>query len=224
MSGFHTHAFVGAVGGLTLVTVLEANRPDLLPGGIDALSAMMGIPAGAGGAAVIAASACLALLPDIDEPNSFVSQRAREVMTLAGSALGLALGFMASGPAWLPLAAGAMGGIAGLLAAWALLKGIRAAAGGHRRFTHSFVLAGLLAALAWALAHAGVGLGWLVPAAVAWGIVLHDIADVVTPAGVPLFWPVSSVTVRVLPRPWCTYGEALIVLVASVVGWVVLHG
>lgn len=223
MSGFQTHAFVGAVGGLSLVTLLEATRPDLLPERIGALSPIIGIPGGAGGAAVIAASAFLALVPDIDEPNSFVAQRAREVMTLAGVALGVALGVFAGGPAWLPLAAGAFGGVVGLLAAWGLLKGIRAAAGGHRRLTHSFVLAGLLAALAWALASSGLGLVWLVPAAFAWGIVLHDVADAVTPAGLPLFWPFSSYTVRVLPRPLCHYGEALIFLAAGVVGWVLLN-
>lgn len=222
MSGFHTHAVVGAVGGLSLVTLVEATRPDLLPERIGLVAPIIGVPGGAGGAAVIAASAVLALVPDIDEPQSFVAQRVREVLTLAGVALGVAVGVLAGGPVWLPLAASAVGGVVGLVAGWGLLKGIRAAAGGHRRFTHSLVLAGLLAALAWALAAAGLGLVWLVPAAFAWGIVLHDIADVVTPAGLPLFWPFSSYTVRVLPKPLCNYGEALIVLTAGVVGWVLL--
>jgi membrane-bound metal-dependent hydrolase YbcI (DUF457 family) len=222
MSGFQTHAFVGAVGGLGLVTVLEALRPDLLPERIGPLAPIIGVPGGSGGAVVVAASALLALVPDIDEPNSYVSQRAREVLTLAGIALGGVLGSVAGGPAWLLLVAGAVGGVAGHLAAWVLLKSIRAAAGGHRRFTHSLVLAGLLAALAWALAAGGAGLVWLVPAALTWGIVLHDLADVVTPAGVPLLWPLSSTTVRVLPDPLCRYGEALIALVAGAVGWTLL--
>jgi membrane-bound metal-dependent hydrolase YbcI (DUF457 family) len=223
MSGFQTHAFVGAIGGLSLVTLLEATRPDLLPERIGFLMPLVGVPGGAGGAVVIAASAFLALIPDIDEPNSFVSQRAREVMTVAGVALGVILGTLASGPVWLPLAAGTVGGVAGLLVARGLLKAIRSAAGGHRRFTHSFVLAALLAALAWALASFGLGLIWLVPAALAWGIVTHCAADVVTPSGVPLLFPLSNKSVRVLPNHLCNYGETLIFLGAGVVGWLLLQ-
>jgi len=222
MSGFQTHALVGAVGGLGLVTLLEATRPDLLPERIGALAPIVGVPGGAGGVALIAASALLALTPDIDEPKSFVAQRVREVFTLVGMALGVALGVFANGPAWLPLAGGTVGAIVGLLAGWGLLKGIRAAAGGHRRFTHSFVLAGGLAALAVALWWAGAGLVWLLPAAFAWGILLHDLADLVTPAGLPLFHPVSAYTVRVLPEPLCRVGEPLIGLAALGTGWLLL--
>lgn len=223
MSSFQTHAFVGAVGGLSLVTLLEATHPDVLPERIGVLTPIVGVPGGAGGAALIVASALLALVPDIDEPHSFVAQRVREVLVLVGSALGLALGVLARGPVWLPLAAGVVGAVAGLLAGWGLLKAIRAAAGGHRRFTHSLVLAGLLALVGWALAMAGVGLVWLVPAAFAWGIVLHDVADMVTPAGLPLFHPISSWNVRVLPKPLCNHGEALIVVAAAVIGWLLLR-
>lgn len=222
MSGFQTHAFVGAVGGLSLVRLVEATRPELLPERIGVLAPIVGVPGGAGGAAVIVASAFLALVPDIDEPHSFVAQRVREVLTLAGVALGVALSTLAAGPGWLPPAAGAVGGAVGLLAGWGLLKGIRAAAGGHRRLTHSFVLAGLLALLAWGLASSGLGLVWLVPAAFAWGIVTHCAADVVTPAGVPLLFPLSSASIRVLPAPLCRYGEALITLAAGLVGWLLL--
>lgn len=223
MSGFQTHAFVGAVGGLSLVTLLEATRPELLPERIGLVAPIVGVPGGAGGAAVIAASAFLALIPDIDEPNSFVAQRVREVLTLAGVVLGMAVGVLTGGPVWLPLAAGAVGGAVGLVAGWGLLKGIRAAAVGHRRLTHSFLLAGILATLAWALALSGLGLVWLVPAALAWGIITHCAADVVTPAGVPLLFPISSASIRVLPKPLCNYGEALIFLAAGVVGWLLLN-
>jgi membrane-bound metal-dependent hydrolase YbcI (DUF457 family) len=224
MSGFQTHALVGAVGGLGLVTVVEATHPALLPTQVFGIPALLGVPGGAAGAALIIASAFLALVPDIDEPHSFVAQRVREVLLLVGLALGLALGVLAHGPAWLPLAGGAVGGVLGLLAGWGLLRGIRAAAGGHRRFTHSFVLAGGLALLAAGLWRTGAGLVWLVPAAVAWGIVLHDLADLTTPAGVPLFHPLSGFTVRLLPEPLCRYGEPLTVLVALVVGGLLLRG
>lgn len=223
MSGFQTHAFVGAISGLSLVSLVEATRPELLPERIGVLAPIVGVPGGAGGAVVIVASAFLALVPDIDEPHSFVAQRVREVLTLAGVALGVALGALAGGPVWLPLAAGAVGGAVGLLAGWGLLKGIRAAAGGHRRLTHSFVLAGLLALLAWGLASSGMGLVWLIPAAFAWGIVTHCAADVVTPAGVPLLFPISNATIRVLPEPVCRYGEALIFIAAAVIAWLLLH-
>lgn len=224
MSGFQTHALVGGVGGLGLVTFLERTHAALLPqiGGDSA--ALLGIPGGVSGAAVIVASAFLALVPDIDEPHSFVAQRVREVLLLVGLALGIALGILAHGPLWLPLAAGAVGGAAGLLSGTWLLKGIRAAAGGHRRFTHSLVLAGGLALLAGGLGRTGEGLVWLVPAAFAWGIVLHDLGDLVTPAGLPLLFPFSNISIRVLPAPLCRYGESLMVVAALAVGWLLLRG
>lgn len=224
MSGFQTHALVGGVGGLGLVTFLEAAYPAVLPERIGVISSVVGIPGGVGGAAVIVASAFLALIPDIDEPHSFVARRVREVLLLAGLALGIALGILAHGPLWLPLVAGAVGGGVGLLAGKWLLKAIRAAAGGHRRFTHSLVLAGGLALLAAGLWRFAPGVGWLIPAAVAWGIVLHDLADLVTPQGLPLFFPVSDASIRILPQPICRYGEPLIAVAALVVGWLLLRG
>ncbi|NNJ12223.1 hypothetical protein EKD04_017985 [Chloroflexales bacterium ZM16-3] len=223
MSGFQTHALVGGVGGLGLVTYLERTHAALLPQ-LGGSAALLGIPGGVGGAAVIAASAFLALVPDIDEPQSFVAQRVRAVLLLVGLALGIALGILAHGPVWLPLAAGAVGGAAGLLAGRWLLKGIRAAAGGHRRFTHSLVLAGMLALLAGGLWRTGMGIGWLIPAAFAWGIVLHDLADLVTPAGLPLLFPLSDASIRVLPEPICRYGEPLIAVAALAAGWLLLRG
>lgn len=223
MSGFQTHALVGGVGGLGLVTLVEATRPELLPERVWVIGPVLGVPGGGAGVAVIAASAFLALAPDIDEPHSFVAQRVREVLLLAGLALGLALGCFIGGPAWVPLAGGVAGAVLGIVAGWGVLKSIRAAAGGHRRFTHSLVLAGLLAALGGALAWAGVGFLWLIPAAFAWGILLHDIGDLVTPMGLPLAFPFSDRSIRILPEPLCRYGEPLIFLAALAVGWLLLN-
>lgn len=222
MSGFQTHAFVGAVSGLVLVTALNQFQPGLIPAQVGGVPALPWLPGGSGGTAVIVASAALALLPDIDEPNSFVARRVRAVLPLALGLLGLGLGILVGTPLWLPLALGLLGALIGVGLAPLLLKTIRTAAGGHRRFTHSFVLAGLFLALAGGLFSVGADLLWLVPAALAWGIVTHVLADVVTPAGVPLLYPFSDASVRVLPEPICRAGESLVWLAALAVAWVIL--
>ncbi|MBX0331128.1 metal-dependent hydrolase [Oscillochloris sp. ZM17-4] len=222
MSGFHTHALIGAVGGLGLARLIAATRPELLPERVLGLAAPSAWPISAGGVAVILASALLALIPDIDEPHSFVAQRVREVLTATGMALGAVLGMVAGGPAWLPLAGGVAGVLLGLLAGWALLRGIRAAAGGHRHLTHSLVFAGALLALGGLLWTASAPTLALAPAAIAWGVLLHDLADVVTPSGVPLLYPLSERRVRVLPAALAPFGEPLIAAAAMCAAWAMI--
>jgi membrane-bound metal-dependent hydrolase YbcI (DUF457 family) len=65
----------------------------------------------------------------------------------------------------------------------------------------------------------------LVAAALAWGQLLHLIGDIVTVSGVPLFWPLSSMAVCVLPKGVAAYGELLIGGVALIFGyWVLATG
>jgi membrane-bound metal-dependent hydrolase YbcI (DUF457 family) len=119
---------------------------------------------------------------------------------------------------WLPVVGALLGAGVGSLVGYGLLRLIRTAAGGHRRFTHSLVLAAALALLAGGLFVTVPGAIWVVPVALAWGIALHVIGDVVTPAGVPLAYPLSSATVRVLPEPLCRMGEPIIGLAALALG------
>lgn len=176
MSSFGTHALIGAVGGLALARGLEMTGHTLpIQAQADALAP------GAGTLALVGISAFVALVPDIDEPNSWIGQRVVRVGALAGLVLGGMLGLSAAGLIGAALAAGIGAVIGGFLASL-LLRGIRTAAGGHRRLTHSFILAGVFAAIAAALVHAGLPVWAQLPAALAWGIVLHDLG---LPAGRP---------------------------------------
>ena len=268
VSGYFTHATVGATCGLALATVLEHVWPERLrvlsaalpfPMHLDPL-----VPGGAAGAILVVASGWLALLSDIDEPNSFIARRARGVLTIAGMVVGALIAWLltaqwlrrtggappalsgtdrdiaaelqaligallsSAGGSWSLLAAlgfivggGAIGSWIGTL----VLKGIRAGAGGHRRLTHSWVPMG-------ALALGAVGLWWVglevwagIPAALAWAILTHGIADYVTPAGVPIAYPFSEKAFHLLPRPLRPVGEPIIFSVAVITAGilVVLH-
>ncbi len=111
----------------------------------------------------------------------------------------------------------------GPLLGWPLLRLIRIGAGGHRRLTHSALLGGAFGALATILWQMGQPAWALVPGALVWGQFLHVLGDIVTPAGVPLLYPISTRDVG-LPRPFSTYGESIATLVAIIAGYVVLYG
>ena len=223
MSGFQTHMLIGAVAGLALGQALgfAGASPAL---GLDPAIARAFGHAGSFAAVVplITLSALLATLPDIDEPGSYIARRAHACTTLAGAGLAACLAFAArlAPSMWVVamLTGATLGGIAG----FALLRLIRRAAGGHRRLTHS-----LLLALVFALAAGGLRLGrlgaWpLLPAGLAWAIVIHDLGDICTPAGVPLLYPFSRKSFRILPEPICRFGEPLAALVASLAGLLLL--
>lgn len=202
MSSFSTHALIGGCAGGCAGIGLERFRPDLLATAADSIPG--GTPEMAQ-LALVAVSAFVALIADIDEPGSWISRRTVAVVSIAGMALGALAGSLFS-LVWLLVGIG-IGAVAGSLLGSALVRGIRVAAGGHRRLTHSLVLAAGFVAL-------GIGLittvdpRWAaIPFALAWGIVIHDLGDVVTPAGVPLLYPLSSKDVRILPEPICRAGE-----------------
>jgi membrane-bound metal-dependent hydrolase YbcI (DUF457 family) len=215
MSSFGTHALIGAVGGLALAQGLELTGHTLpIQAQADALAP------GAGTMALVGISAFVALVPDIDEPNSWIGQRVVRVGAFAGlvlsGMLGLSAGGLTDGAGGLGAAgllgaavAAGMGAVIGGFLASVLLRGIRTAAGGHRRLTHSFILAGMFAAIAGALVVAGLPIWAQLPAALAWGIVLHDLGDVVTPAGVPVLYPLSERDLHLLPEPLRGGGEAI---------------
>ena len=224
MSGFQTHMLIGGVAGLALGQALElvGISPAL---GLDMMLVQhlgRSGPSWASlvstGLPLVALSALLATVPDIDEPGSYIARRAGAVVTVTGAGLAFVGAIAAKLQPALWAIALTLGTIVGALVAHLLLRAIRRAAGGHRRFTHSLVLAGALALVAGALWLTGFGPWALIPGGLAWGIVVHDLGDLVTPAGLPLFYPFSRKNFRVLPEPICRFGEPLVALAASIAG------
>ena len=234
MSSYRTHALIGAVGGLGLARVL-----DMLPHGAAISQTVIGhigvqgvvVPPGAASvlitAGLVVGSAFLALVSDIDEPGSWVARRARTVIALACAPLFGAVGFSlaSSGTIHLqPIIVAVLGALVGLgfvgpLLGYLIVRLIRTGAGGHRRLTHSLLLGGALALTAAGLWFAGLRAWAIIPAALTWGILLHDLGDVGTPAGLPLLYPMSTITIHALPRPLRPYGEPIAAVIALIVGF-----
>jgi len=224
MSGFQTHMLIGGVAGLALGRALDlvGSSPAL---GLDTTIAQHLGGFGAAWAALVGTglplvilSALLATIPDIDEPGSFIARRAHTVITLTGAGLAGFAAYAAQLTPSLWVVAMLIGTLIGAMAGYALLRLIRRAAGGHRRFTHSLVLAGGLALAAGGLWLAHLSAWALIPGALAWGIVTHNLGDVVTVSGVPLLYPLSRQSFRILPAPVSRFGELIAALAASVVG------
>lgn len=221
MSGYKTHMVIGAVGGLGLALLLDARLPQIGP-------PLPLIPNGYSGLGLIAGSAVLATWPDIDQGQSWIAQRSRRVLTVVSS-LALGAGGVLLAEArqlgLAPITAGLIGLVLGGLFGWfllskAVLRLIRELAGGHRRLTHSAVLsvalllvAALLAAADWSRTAVGC-------AALVWGQFLHVLGDLVTVDGVPLLYPFSRRSQRILPRPLARIGEPIAFVVACVLGFV----
>lgn len=220
----------GLVGGLALSRALE--RLGISPAlGLDgsiahalgaaghylAILASSGLP-------LSVLSALLATVPDIDEPGSFIARRAHAVITLTGVGLAGGVAALAKLSPTIWLLALLVGALLGRLAGYVALRLIRRAAGGHRRLTHSLVLTGMLALAAGGLWRCGLGAWALIPAGLAWAILIHDLGDLVTPAGVPLLYPFSRTSFHLLPAPICRVGEPLVALAASVGGLLLLGG
>ena len=189
MSGFQTHMLIGGVAGLALGRALElfGISPAL---GLDTMIVQHLGRSGASwaslvstGLPLIALSALLATVPDIDKSGSYIARRAEAVVTLSGAGLAFVGAIAAKLQPALWLIALTLGAIVGALAGHLLLRLIRRAAGGHRRFTHSFVLAGALALIAgglW-LAHLGV---WALIEVTATGGVLCEPVQPIAGAGI----------------------------------------
>lgn len=228
MSGFQTHMLIGGVAGLALGRALDlfGIAPTL---GLDmAMTQQLG-RSGTGwvslvstGLPLIALSALLATVPDIDEPGSFIARRAHAVVTLTGVGLAAFTAYAANLPPTAWMIAAVIGAMLGAIAGHALLQFIRRAAGGHRRFTHSLVLAGALVLAAGGLWLAHLGPWAFIPGALAWGVVIHNLGDVVTISGVPLLYPFSRQSFRILPESVSRFGEPIAALAASVVGLLLL--
>lgn len=226
MSSYVTHFICGATGGLALTHLIEPTSTCVDIGALCAPEAPIQH------SLLVLASGFAALLPDIDEPHSWVGQRVRWTTTIVVGMLLALLGWALTGlvapeteVAALPLrvvaavAGVALGmGILGPIAGSMLLETIRAAAGGHRRLTHSLVVSLPLALVALILWVLGLPLLALVPGILAWGQWLHLVGDVVTVSGVPLWFPLSEAKVRVLPESLARVGEPIVLTLALALG------
>lgn len=191
MSGYITHMAVGAAGGAVLVRV----APELIPGDPAVLAVVLPL-----------ASALAATWPDLDHPEAWASRRVWWVTGSAG-----AVATFAIAPALAPDGPVAMaallvfGALLGVGLGALLLSALRVAVGGHRGGTHGLIAPGLLLAVA-----ALVGWPWAaLPLLLAWGWLMHVLADVVTPGGWRPLAPLRGPTVR-LPRSLARHGETLI--------------
>ena len=227
MSSWRTHALIGGVAGLALARAL-----DTLPhGAIGRLAAAQLQAAGVAGAlltiGLVAGSAVLALLPDIDERHSKVSQWAHAIIALATAPIAGLAGWMLASSGRLhvaPIGAAAALSLLGVVVigpslGFALLRMLRAGVGGHRRLTHSLLLAALLGAAAAGLWALGLQVSATVPGALAYAIVVHAPGDIVTREGIMPIWPLSTWTLRI---PLGSFGEpaaAAAALLAAVVLW-----
>jgi membrane-bound metal-dependent hydrolase YbcI (DUF457 family) len=222
---------IGVAGGLALTTVVQ--HPDVCAAA--RLCLKEDYLALARNVGIVGASAFLATWPDIDEPNAFISRRVRWITSIVVGILFALVGSQIPNPflpdtlpPWsVPLAQAGVGFILGLalvgpIVGQTLLSTIRESAGGHRRLTHSLVIglpllligAGLWAAGLW---WAGImPWAWL-PITIAWGQILHVVGDVVTPSGVPLFWPLVKQDFHALPRALRPVGEPIIAAVMVLV-------
>jgi membrane-bound metal-dependent hydrolase YbcI (DUF457 family) len=177
--------------------------------------------------AFAAVSAVAALLPDADEENSYVGRRLPAIVGvyLAGSAVYAASKFALPMPKALlpyPFMEYVLYGLAaffvGLLVGGGFPAFIRAFGGGHRHLLHSLLFASAVALLGLGAFAMGLKVTSIGLFLFAWGVILHDIADVVTPSGVPLLWPLSSYRVRIFPRAVCAFGETIINAIAVLAG------
>lgn len=191
VSGYLTHMAVGAAGGAVLVRV----APELIPGNPAVLAV-----------AVPLASALAATWPDLDHPEAWASRRVWWVTGGAGSvaAFVIAQAMAPDGPAAMA-ALLILGALLGVGLGAMLLSALRVAAGGHRGGTHGLIAPGLLLGMA---ALVGPPWAWL-PLLLAWGWLLHVLADVVTPGGWRPLAPFPGPALR-LPRGLAQHGETVV--------------
>jgi len=226
MSGFRTHMLIGAVGGLCAYKLVNYVDPAALVIPINAFDRVYQVPSAVIGLTCVIGSAFLALWPDIDEPRSWISHRAFHLMWLLGALLGLVFTVLMTESLLLSLAAAIVGAIGGLVGGGLILSILRMLTGGHRRLTHSLLVGIVLLILAGLLWFAGIVVGYralgIIPFALAWGQGLHLVGDIVTPEGVPLFYPLQQRDTHIFPRSVAHFGELIVGVTALVVGIVAL--
>ncbi len=110
---------------------------------------------------------------------------------------------------WL-IAVGGMllSGLSARLLTILVLALVRRASGRHRGITHSWLVAMLTGFAAWHFQNQSA-FAWTL-AAISYSIIIHTLADIVTPSGVAIFYPVTSWKLRILPESIARFGELII--------------
>lgn len=177
-------------GGIAAAALLHAGRllPELSPLLPGATVALFGtaVPVVLPGTVV---SVIAALLPDIDEPESMISNSPRAISQRLGR------GRPSPGRS-VRRSAGLFLRIGNVLTR-ALAMIVRLLAGGHRAATHTLPIAAMLSVGAYVL---GDAIGF--PSLWIWflaGYLSHFILDMMTLSGIELFWPLSRRRWHVLP-------------------------
>lgn len=232
MSRVGTHMLIGAVGGLALARLIgDQTLPFDTPASLGSNGHTLMFAGG---------SALLATLADIDEPNSWIGRRVRFLLSvLAGLLLGWAGWLLAGADVGAELAQQAhiatplrpfvgagVGFMVGTLRVgpwigYELLRGAQEMFGGHQRMTHSLITSAILAAICIVLWFAILPTPALIVAALLWGQFLHLVGDIVSPGGVPLFWPLRTQTIK-LPYAIVVWGEPSIAVMSLIAGTLLL--
>ncbi|MFA6234592.1 MAG: metal-dependent hydrolase, partial [Bacteroidota bacterium] len=177
-------------GGIAAAALLQAGQllPELspyIPSGIITLYGVV-TPVVIPGAIV---SCIAALLPDIDEPQSLISNAPNAMRKKMGK-----------GRRPAERAAHQSAGLLlriGNVITRALAMIVRILAGGHRAATHFLLIAAMLTAGAWFLGRAiGFPSMWMWFAV---GYLSHLLLDLMTPSGLSVLWPVSRGAWHLLP-------------------------
>lgn len=180
----------------------------------------------------VGGSAIIAIWPDIDEPSSKAHRLAVRLFFVIGAIIGgmsigeagasfigaISLGsWQLAAWAWYLIGAG-IGSIIGWCLGLMALSAIRRGSGGHRRGTHTLLIAIPLLILAGILApvHLPIALSF---AWIGWGIVCHLPPDLLTPQGVPIGYPIWKQEVRLMTIPeWLSSVLGGMGLVSGLIG------
>ena len=190
MSGFHTHMLIGAVGGLAAFKTVEHLDPGALTIRLGDVGSTYAVSSTVVGLGCVLVSAYLALWPDIDEPGTHISRLAPHYMWVFGAVIAFLIALTASQNSIIVWLAPLLGAVIGYALGDVFLAALRFLSGGHRRLTHSLLVGSALFAAGVVTYLTGANALALPAFALAWGQLLHLIGDVVTPGGVPLFYPI----------------------------------
>ncbi|SRR5258706_938218 len=144
MSGFHTHMFIGAVGGLAAFKIVEHLYPGSLSIPFVNVGSMYTLPSNAVGLGFVLVSSYLALWPDIDEPGTHISRIAPHYMWVLGAVMAFLIALTAAQNSLIIWLAPLVGAIIGYFVGSVFLDVLRLLSGGHRRLTHSLLVGSIL--------------------------------------------------------------------------------
>lgn len=210
MSGYRTHMLIGGVGGLAAYRLLDRFQPDLANLRVEAFHESIEIPQLVIAAAFVVLAAYLALWPDIDEPGSKISILFRFWLPpCVGAWVVISSLWVGSDPTAVAVAA-ILATIGAIIMSAPILAIIHQLAGGHRRLTHSLILGLGLLAITVVLELTGQQIIGLPFGLLGFGLLLHLLGDIVTPGGVPIFYPLSKWEFHALPAATAEFGEPLI--------------